>query len=105
MATNIAMNIVVRTAHEEDIPQIVDLIDPYVEDGRLLARTYDEFGELLPNFFVAVAEENGQIIGCAALEVYSRKLAEIRSLAVSRSAQGRGVGKMLVDACVQRARE
>lgn len=105
MATNIAMNILVRTAHEADIPQIVDLIEPYVEDGRLLARTYDEFGELLPNFFVAVAEENGTIVGCAALEIYSRKLAEIRSLAVSRSAQGRGVGKMLVDACVQRARD
>ena len=105
MATNIAMNILVRTAHEADIPQIVDLIEPYVEDGRLLARTYDEFGELLPNFFVAVAEENGTVVGCAALEIYSRKLAEIRSLAVSRSAQGRGVGKMLVDACVQRARD
>lgn len=45
------------------------------------------------------------IIGCAALEIYSRKLAEIRSLAVAASAQGQGVGRKLVDACVERARE
>jgi N-acetylglutamate synthase-like GNAT family acetyltransferase len=41
----------------------------------------------------------------AALEVYSRKLAEIRSLAVSPTLQGKGVGKLLVEACIQLARE
>jgi N-acetylglutamate synthase-like GNAT family acetyltransferase len=100
----------VRPARSNDIPEIAELIEPFVDDGKLLARTYDEFDELLPNFFVAIAEEDDgyhepRILGCAALEIYSPKLAEIRSLAVSKDAQGRGVGKMLVDACVQRARE
>lgn len=100
----------VRPARAEDIPHIAHLIEPFVSDGILLRRTFDEFDELLPNFFVAVAEESdglgdAQIIGCAALEIYSPKLAEIRSLAVSESAQGRGVGKQLVAACVQRARD
>lgn len=114
--------IFVRNAIQDDIPSIAELIEPFVDEGKLLSRTYDEFGELLPNFFVAVAvakdTEAGaddpnilneapteRVIGCAALEIYSRKLAEIRSLAVHCDFQGRGVGKMLVDACVQRARE
>ena len=44
-------------------------------------------------------------MGCAALEVYSKKLAEIRSLAVSPKVQGMGIGKMLVNACVELAHE
>jgi amino-acid N-acetyltransferase len=104
MATNIHTKVIVRSAAAEDIPAIADLIKPFVDEGSLLERTFDEFEELLPHFFVAV-DEDGMIIGCAALEIYSRKLAEIRSLAVAASAQGQGVGRKLVDACVERARE
>ncbi len=124
MATNVMIDtrIFVRNAIPADIPGIAELIEPFVHEGKLLARTYDEFGELLPNFFVAVAvakdTEAGaddlnvasaapreRVVGCAALEIYSRKLAEIRSLAVHPDFQGHGVGKMLVDACIERARE
>lgn len=104
MATNIHITVTIRSAAAADIEAIADLIKPFVDEGSLLERTYDEFEELLPNFFVAV-DEDGAIIGCAALEVYSRKLAEIRSLAVAASAQGQGVGRKLVEACVERARE
>lgn len=100
----------VRPARSEDIPHIAHLIEPFVEEGKLLQRTYNEFDELLPNFFVAVAEAQDElgeahIVGCAALEIYSPKLAEIRSLAVSKTVQGRGVGRLLVAACVERAQE
>src|SRR5262245_29021037 len=104
MATNITTKLVIRSAAAADIPAIADLIKPFVDEGSLLERTYDEFEDLLPNFFVAV-DEDGVIVGCAALEIYSRKLAEIRSLAVASSAQGHGVGRKLVEACVERARE
>jgi len=105
------MNVTIRAARLEDIPQIGMLIEPFVDDGKLLARTYEELDDFLPNFFVAVLESNAadddgisEIVGCAALEIYSPKLAEIRSLAVSRKVQGQGVGKRLVNACVERAR-
>jgi len=74
-----------------------------VDDGKLLPRTYDELNDLLPSFFIA--EMNGAIVGCAALEIYSRKLAEIRSLAVAPQVQGKGIGRLLVEACVQLAQE
>jgi amino-acid N-acetyltransferase len=92
-----------RMARAEDEPGITALIQSYVDEGKLLARTLREIDELLPNFFVAVSD-GGEIIGCAALEIYSPKLAEIRSLAVAANAQGLGIGRRLVNACVERAR-
>lgn len=96
-------NVILRTATRDDIEAIIEFIEPFVESGALLRRTYDEVEEWLPNFYLA--ELDGEIVGCAALEVYSRKLAEIRSLAVSPKVQGMGIGKMLVNACVELARQ
>jgi N-acetylglutamate synthase-like GNAT family acetyltransferase len=93
----------VRAAEDSDLAALEAFIEPFVDDGKLLPRTFDELTELLPNFFIA--EADGQIVGCAALEIYSRKLAEIRSLAVSPTLQGKGVGKLLVEACIALARE
>lgn len=94
----------IRNAQPNDVAGISALIEPFVEAGTLLPRTYDELGELLPNCFVAEAE-TGAIVGCAALEIYSKKLAEIRSLAVADSMQGKGVGRQLVQACIDLAHE
>ena len=55
------------------------------------------------SFFVAVAGE--ALIGCAALQICSRRLAELRSLAVDPNAKNRGVGRQLVEACQRRARD
>lgn len=96
-------SIIVRPAHGPDIRPLAELIAPFVEQRKLLPRTIDELALLLPNYFVA--ESQGKLIGCAALEVYSSKLAELRSLVVIPEYQGHGVGKLLVEACVNRARE
>jgi amino-acid N-acetyltransferase len=103
MATETLTGLIVRPATEDDLPKLEQFIAPFVEKGKLLRRTVDELAELLDEFLVAVLE--GEIVGCAALEVYSPKLAEIRSLAVSPTVQGMGVGRHLVDACVARARD
>ena len=103
MAAEILTNIIIRTAVEADLAALADFITPFVDDRKLLPRTYDELQELLPTLFVA--EHEGRLVGCAALEVYSWKLAEVRSLAVDKSMQGQGVGKRLVQACLERARE
>lgn len=93
----------VRPAARDDVDQLADLIDPFVEEGRLLPRTIDELTELVQSGFVA--EYEGRLVGFAALEIYSRKLAEIRSLAVTAELHGLGIGKRLIEACVGRARE
>ncbi len=96
-------SITIRPARGADIRPLAELIAPFVERKLLLPRTIDELALLLPNYFVA--EDAGRIVGCAALEIYSSKLAELRSLVVMPEYQGHGVGKRLVEACVNRARE
>ncbi|MEL7432359.1 MAG: GNAT family N-acetyltransferase [Chloroflexota bacterium] len=93
----------IRKAVPADLTAIKALIEAYVEDGILLPRTYDELAELIPHIFVA--ELGGVLVGCVALDIYNHKLAEIRSLAVAKSAQGKGVGKLLVQACIELANE
>lgn len=85
-----------------DLDDIHEFIQPFVDAGRLLPRTLDELEDLIPTGFVAILE--GEVVGFVALEVYSRKLAEIRSLCVSSAHQGQGIGKKLTQACVDLAK-
>lgn len=103
MAQTILNRVNIRKARPEDIPALAALIRQFVETGELLPRTLDELEDLLGSFFVA--ELDGEIVGCAALEIYSRKLAELRSLAVAPQVQGSGVGRLLVQACIDLAKE
>lgn len=93
----------VRVGTIDDIDALAEFIEPFVRDGRLLPRTTEELSELVNVGFVA--ESDGKLVGFAALEIYSKKLAEIRSLAVAAEMQGRGVGSELVARCVARATE
>lgn len=93
--------IIVREACRDDIPGLEILVDRFVQANRLLPRTTDELSDLIPFGFVAIAGD--EVVGFAALEIYSAKLAEIRSLAVHDNFQGRGIGKALVQKCVELA--
>ena len=93
----------VRPAQKDDLAAVAEFIHPFVVEGKLLPRTETELVELLDTGFVA--ECAGKVVGFSALEIYSVKLAEIRSLAVSTNVQGSGVGRKLIDACIELARE
>ena len=88
----------IRKAETDDLVELSDFIVPFVQSGDLLPRTFDELEDLLETSFIARLD--GRIVGCAALEIYNKKLCEIRGLAVDPAAQGLGVGKKLVEACV-----
>ncbi len=93
----------VRAVAETERDAVLALLEPYVARRKLLRRTIEELDTLLPNGFVAKCDK--RIVGFASLEVYSRKLAEVRALVVADDQQGKGIGKLLVDACIQRACE
>jgi amino-acid N-acetyltransferase len=98
----------IRRAHFDDLAGIQLLLKPFVEQRKLLRRMQAEILLLMSNGYVAEAiDPNGvaKIVGFAAVEIYSRKLGEIQSLAVADSYQGNGIGSALVKACVERARE
>ena len=94
---------ILRDASPDDEPQIAQLIEPFVAQRKLLPRTDAELTELIRNAFVI--ENRGKIVGFAAIQIYSRKLAEIQCLAVDENCQGQGMGRKLIDACVARARQ
>jgi len=91
-----------RQAVLPDVPQIHALIEPHGAAGTLLPRTIPELCENIRDF--VVAEEDGQILGCGALHLYGPHLAEVRSIAVAAQNQGRGIGRLLVNALLEEAR-
>ena len=93
----------VRQAVAADVSALAAFISPFVESGKLLPRTKKELKDLVKYGYVAVLDN--QIVGFAALEIYSSKLGEIRSLAVAENCQGHGVGTRLVQACIERAHQ
>lgn len=103
MLGNSLTDITIRKAVDSDLVELSDFIKPFVAKGDLLPRTFDELEDFLDTFFIAY--HDGKIVGCAALEIYGKKLCEIRSLAVDSNTQGLGVGKKLVTACVELAQQ
>ena len=91
-----------RNAVLPDVDRIHAIIQPYADRGALLARSISELCENVRDF--VVAEDSGQIVGCGALHLYGSHLAEIRSIAVARESQERGVGRRLVEALLSEAR-
>lgn len=94
--------LVVREASCDDIPELELFVEKFVQANRLLPRTTQELYDLVPFGFVATV--NDRLVGFAALEIYSAKLAEVRSLAVHEDFQGQGIGSALVERCVDLAR-
>ncbi len=90
-------------ASHDDLPVVQEFLKFFMDGHQLLPRTSIELELLLKHAFLA--KNADQIIGFAAVEIYSKKLAEVQCLAVSDQFRRRGVGKRLVNMCVQRARE
>ena len=93
----------IRPARVGDMPAICDLIRTFADRKLMIRRSLGELYESIREFLVAT-DETGKILGCAALHVFWDDLAELKCLAVSEEAQGRGVGKRLVEACWDAAR-
>jgi len=91
--------VTVRGARAGDVDGILALVNSNTD--RLLARDRDEIASLLDTFWVA--DDDGDIVGCCCLEVYSPKIAELRSLAVRPSHRGRGLGAALTTQAVEEA--
>lgn len=92
----------IRKANVEDIPQIQALINKFAGQDRMLPRSLNELYENIRDFWVY--EERGKIAGCAALHFSWKDLSEIKSLAVEKNKQRRGIGATLVRTCLEEAK-
>lgn len=83
-----------RAATLDDVAGIYTLLKFHSDNGVLLPRPESDIFNSLRDFYVV--EDEGKIIACAALLIYTRELAEIRSLAVSSLYMKQGLGFSLV---------
>ena len=91
----------VRSAQISDARAINSLINSHAERDRMLFRSMADIYENLQTFMVA--ELDGRVVGCCALEIVWSDLAEIKSLAVDEGHKEKGIGKMLVGAAIEQA--
>ena len=96
--------LIIRPARVGDVPGIYEQILVYAEQKQMIRRSMAELYESIREFIVAVDDDN-RVVGCVALHVFWEDLAEIRGLAVAEHVQGMGVGRRLVEACWESARE
>lgn len=90
----------IRKATSNDCAAIAKLIRD--NQQTLLPRSEKEILDMIDCFFIA-EEENGEAVGCCCLEVYSPKIAEIRSVAVRSDKREHGYGTELIKAGIEEA--
>ena len=93
----------IREADGKDLPAILQLINGHASGATVLRRTRKDVRKALRSFYVA--EKDGEVIACGALEMYSKKLAEIRSLVVDSRFQGKGIASALIKKFLDMARK
>ena len=96
----------IRPATIHDVPRIRDIINAHAELGKMLFKSYAQIYEALRDFAVYEIEgaDGREVVGCCALAIIWADLAEVRSLAVDDAYRGRGIGRRLVEWCVDEAR-
>ena len=104
--TNLPMDdaaIQILPGNQDDLAEVQTFLAPFMDGHLLLQRTSLELELLLKYSFKAV--RHGEIVAFAALEIYSKKLAEIQCLAVSPDFRRQGLAGELVKRCIERARD
>jgi amino-acid N-acetyltransferase len=93
----------IRKATVIDVKSIHQLINRYAKKDLMLPRSLSEIYENLRDYWIF--EEKGKVSGCGALHICWENLAEIKSLAVLENKQRQGIGRKIVEVCIQEARE
>ena len=86
-----------------DVPAMAELINYHAQRGDMLHRSLAYLYERVRNF--CICQLDSEIIGCCALEPVWADLGEVKSLAVHKDYQGKGVGKALLEQVLQNASE
>jgi amino-acid N-acetyltransferase len=92
-----------REATSDDVGGILQLIEPFEQDGTLVRRERTEIERDIANY--TVIEHDGVIFGCAALYPYpEQRTGEMAALTVSPLSQGQGDGERMLKRIEHRAR-
>lgn len=97
------MDILLRKARKKDIKPIHALILCSTRRGKVLKRSIRDIEKTLKHFWVI--EKEGKVVACCAVEIYNRKLAEIRSLVVDANHLKQGLGTLLINTSIAEAKK
>ena len=93
----------IRKAKIYEVPEIRRFLAEFSQDGGILPRTLADLYGQLRDYYV-YREDQGPLLGIAALHICWAGLGEIRSVAVAPAHQGRGIASRLVETCLAEAR-
>lgn len=94
----------IRKALVKDAKKIQVLVNFFASQDLMMPRSLNEIYENIRDFWVSI-DDNKKITGCVALHIVGwENLAEIKSLAVERKNQRKGLGAELVSACLKEAK-
>jgi N-acetylglutamate synthase-like GNAT family acetyltransferase len=96
-------DVTVRPATADDAPALHALITSHANEGHLLPRTLEDLARHADRF--VVCDAGGELTACAELAPLSPRVAEVRSLVVSRTFRRVGLAARLVDDVRRRAVE
>ena len=92
----------IRSMLQTDIPSVLGLIKPFVESGKLLPRTEQNFAENLADY--VVYEVDGGVHACASLHLYDDGQAEIAAVAVDENFAHMGIGPKLMENLIEKSK-
>lgn len=109
------MNIQIRQAIKQDLPQILNLYATVLDKGEVISIEQAEnlFTKMTfyPNYKVYVAENESEIIGTFALLIMDNLAhigtpsAIVEDVVVSENYQGNGIGKIMMNFAMERCKE
>ncbi len=94
----------IRRAHMGDVKAIHALLMDCAKQGLLLPRALSHLYRHIRDFYVAETP-SGEVLACCALAPTWDNLAEICSLVVHDSMRKQGLGRQIVDKCIEDCKE
>jgi len=91
----------IRSMVHADIPEVLQLMQPSVDEGVLVSRTEQDMEDRLADY--SVYEVDGTIHACGALHLFGNRHAEIAGVAVDETYTNLGIGRKLIEYLIAKA--
>ena len=92
----------IRPMTHQDIPAVLSVMNPFIQQKILLPRTDSQLAEKLNDYIVY--EIDGGVRACAALHIYDDFQAEIAGVAVDEAFSNLGIGPKLIQYLLEKAK-
>ena len=93
----------VRTLHSRDLPDILRLMEPLMQNGILIRRNLDQIQEKRNDY--SVLEIDGSIRACGALHEWGESQGEIAAVATDPNYTDLGLGRKIVGFLIEKAKK